>query len=382
MKIAQKSRNRLGKLKLIESMQVSTWLSNIAFHLWPTDLAANFGCDRFKIMSESSQTSFPSFGALPFEVEIWNWADAPFLGQGINLDLLFCTGFDLEHAFLSFAQRPMNFRMLIEALIWLWLTTTSRQISVFTEPNQYCKSGSTFFLKRARSRGECSRLGNALFGNRQSLSQTLTHTGKPKLCRSSARRGGPLILQSKLLIVFWNSHSRWQAGAWTWTQTWTLPSAQRVVKVLSALKSKNNLCGVWILLGQLKFENAEIEDSSESYQPSSTRLMLCKGLQGPAWPWHCWDPSQRSCTALAMPLPTLLPRVMHQVSYVGPPKPLWASRILSCGYAHQSWPTTFNLSITTWQVRQQCIVALCVDCSNLLFRPPIFDMILCKDFVA
>ena len=56
--------------------------------------------------------------------------------------------------------------------------------------------------------------------------------------------------------------ARWLAEARTWTQTWTLPPDHRVVKVLSALKSQNKLCEVWILVRSV--ENAEIEDSGES----------------------------------------------------------------------------------------------------------------------
>ena len=62
--------------------------------------------------------------------------------------------------------------------------------------------------------------------------------------------------------------ARWPAGAWTWTQTWTVPPDQRVVKVLSAPKPQNKLCGVSILFRSIK--NAEIEDiCPRQYQPLS-----------------------------------------------------------------------------------------------------------------
>ena len=57
--------------------------------------------------------------------------------------------------------------------------------------------------------------------------------------------------------------ARWPAGAWTWNQTSlrTLQPDQQVGKVLSAQKSLNKLCVVWILFRFV--ENTEIEDSSE-----------------------------------------------------------------------------------------------------------------------
>ena len=61
-------------------------------------------------------------------------------------------------------------------------------------------------------------------------------------------------------IALW-SDCQSTGRAWTWTQTWTLPPDHLVVKVLSALKSQNKLCGVWILVRSV--ENAKIEDSSE-----------------------------------------------------------------------------------------------------------------------
>ena len=56
--------------------------------------------------------------------------------------------------------------------------------------------------------------------------------------------------------------ARWQAGAQTWTQTWTRPPDQRVVKVLKPPKSQHSkLCGVWILFKYVtdtKFEPSEV----------------------------------------------------------------------------------------------------------------------------
>ena len=88
------------KSKLVLSTLVTTWLSNIAFHLqkiWLQTLVA--------VDTASCHTSFPSFCTLPSEVAVLfdkNLSRRPFLGQVVNLDLLLCTGFnsESEHAFL------------------------------------------------------------------------------------------------------------------------------------------------------------------------------------------------------------------------------------------------------------------------------------------
>ena len=111
-RLLKKSSNR--KSKLVLSTLVTTWLSNIAFHLlqiWLQTLVA--------IDSESRQTSFQSFCAPPSEVAVLfdsNLSRLPFLGQVVDLDLLLCTGFDSEHAVLFlchiFTQRPMTDRKI------------------------------------------------------------------------------------------------------------------------------------------------------------------------------------------------------------------------------------------------------------------------------
>ena len=81
-----------------------------------------------------------------------------------------------------------------------------------------------------------------------------------KLCWRLAPRAWPLILQSRTLILaFWSDCQMiCTVGAQTWTHTWTPPSDQLIVKVLSAPKSQNKLCEVWIFCRCV--ENAEIED--------------------------------------------------------------------------------------------------------------------------
>ena len=106
-RLLKKSSNR--KSKLVLSTLVTTWLSNITFHLqliWLQTLVA--------IDSESCLTPFPSC-ALPSEVAVLlylNLSRCPFLRQVVDLDLLLCTCLDSEHEVLFlchiFTQRPMT----------------------------------------------------------------------------------------------------------------------------------------------------------------------------------------------------------------------------------------------------------------------------------
>ena len=108
-RLLKKSSNR--KLKLVLSTLVTTWLSNIAFHLRPIWLQTLVAID-----SESCLTSFPRFCAPPSEVAVLfdsNLSRRPFqafLRQVVDLDLLLCTGFDSEPVVLFqcdiFTQRP------------------------------------------------------------------------------------------------------------------------------------------------------------------------------------------------------------------------------------------------------------------------------------
>ena len=165
--IAQKIENQ--KSKLVLSTLVTSWLSNIAFHLrpiWlqslvaidselrltsfpsfcapPSEVAVLFDSNLSRrpflgqvafhlrpiwlqtlvaIDSESCLTSFPRFCAPPSEVAVLfdsNLSRRPFLGQVVDSDLLLCTGFDLEHADLFlchiFSQRPVTDRRLSKAM--------------------------------------------------------------------------------------------------------------------------------------------------------------------------------------------------------------------------------------------------------------------------
>ena len=107
-----KSLNR--KSKLVLSMLVTAWLSNIAFHLGPIWLQTLVVID-----SELCLTSFPSFCSPPSEVAAlfdWNLSRRPFLRQVVDTALLLCTGFYSEQTALFlchiFTQRPMNDRKI------------------------------------------------------------------------------------------------------------------------------------------------------------------------------------------------------------------------------------------------------------------------------
>ena len=57
------------------------------------------------ISSESCQIQFPSFCAPPSEKDVLaelNLSRCPFHGQIVDLDLLLCTGFHLEHVVCSY----------------------------------------------------------------------------------------------------------------------------------------------------------------------------------------------------------------------------------------------------------------------------------------
>ena len=106
-RLLKKSSNR--KSKLVLSTLVTTWLSNIAFHLRPIWLQTLVAID-----SESRLASFPSFCAQPSEVAVLFNSNPS--GQVVDLDLLLCTGFNLEHAVLFlchiFTKIPMTDRNL------------------------------------------------------------------------------------------------------------------------------------------------------------------------------------------------------------------------------------------------------------------------------
>ena len=123
------------------------------------------------------------------------------------------------------------------------------------EQNQYCKSGSMF----------SSSVPAATAADSETPCVCARLSYLRKQCQSAAPRAWPLVLPSKPSIVLEQPLgviARWPAGAQTWTQTWTLLPDQRAVKVLSALKSQNKLCGVWILFRCVK--KAEIEDIAET----------------------------------------------------------------------------------------------------------------------
>ena len=117
-----------------------------------------------------------------------------------------------------------------------WLVAAWILLSIKTlltlELSQYCKSGIVFSSsKQVATSRDCSSLGYALC----LCSPVRPAAVQRKQSRRAAPRAWQLILPSNPLITFWNSLgeiTRWLAGAQTWTQTWTLPPDQRVVKVL------------------------------------------------------------------------------------------------------------------------------------------------------
>ena len=109
-RLLKKSSNQ--KSKLVLSTLVTTWLSNISFHLlqiWLETLVA--------INSESRLTSFPSLCSLPSEVAVLfnsNLRRLPFLGQVVDLDhrIQFGRGHAVLFPCHIFTQRPMTDRKI------------------------------------------------------------------------------------------------------------------------------------------------------------------------------------------------------------------------------------------------------------------------------
>ena len=185
----KKSSNRKLKLVLSSCVNAGHYIAFKHSISFATYLAANFGCDRFRITPDiiSKLCAQPSEVAALFD---WNLSSLrrPFLGQVVDSDLPLCTGFDLEHAVLFlchiFTQRSMNDRKIERSdgrcLGWQQLLAYSIEIShdknsdsslpeiykalkPCLELSQYSKSGSMFSSSEpVAARSDCSRLGNAL----------------------------------------------------------------------------------------------------------------------------------------------------------------------------------------------------------------------------
>ena len=275
-------------MKLILSTLVTTWLANIAFHLrpiWqqnlvaidseslqtsfqsfcrpPSQVAVLFDSNLSRrpflgqvafhlrqllqtlvaIDSESRHTLFQSVCAPPSEVAVLCYSSlsrCPFLRQVVDLDLLLCTGFNLENAVLFlchiFNQRPMNYSKIEQSngRHWalVWSATTSRPFqwkfhfhwkkksfvtarylqsikTFFTvELSEYCKSGSTFSSSEpVEACSNCSRLGNFLCLCSPVLSaQAVLERGTKSLAIDFAVKSFDCLLELTSGVI-----ARWQA---------------------------------------------------------------------------------------------------------------------------------------------------------------------------
>ena len=268
------------------------FLGQVAFHLQPIGLQTLVAID-----SESYQTSFDSFPSFCAQAALRSHVKSlccsiPIWANDLSLDrssaafsalhrspLEIC-GFVPMSYFYSETNDSEWSKDWAKQWVLFWSATSSCQFhrkfhftwnkkwlvaalylqsiktSLTLELSHYCKSGNMFSLSKpvAASR-DCNQLGNALC------------LILPVLSAQAVQEHCPLILQSKLSIVFWNSlleclPDDLRAQTWQWTQTWTLQPDQLVVKVLSAPKSQNKVCGVWILFRSVK--NVEFEDSTET----------------------------------------------------------------------------------------------------------------------
>ena len=117
--------------------------------------------------------------------------------------------------------------------------------------SQYCKTGSMFSsIKPFVASCDCSRLGNTLCSVQpaQAVPERWPQELGYWFCSQN--------LQLSSGIAFWS------ASDYQITNRGNLQHDQQVGKVFSALKSKNNMCGVRNLNSFRSVENAEIEDSS------------------------------------------------------------------------------------------------------------------------
>ena len=168
------------------------------------------------INSESCHTSFQRFSAPPSEVAALfdsNLSRRPFLGQVIELDLLLCTGFDSENVclflFHVLAQRQMADRKIersdVRGFSWqnfrfAWKKKCSLRPKIYKALKPcWLLNWLSYWVSIAREIA----------------------------CFAQASRSRPAATAADFGEI-----ARWPAGAQTWTQTWTLPPDQRVLKVL------------------------------------------------------------------------------------------------------------------------------------------------------
>ena len=118
--------------KLFPSMQVSAWLSDIVFPLelfWMQTLVTSNAGSCQRLFPYAFARCHPNFDSEVAVLFPWDLSRLPFVGQGLQLlairfwsfrhvylDLLRCTGLDLENADLFlchiFTQRPVNYRKI------------------------------------------------------------------------------------------------------------------------------------------------------------------------------------------------------------------------------------------------------------------------------
>ena len=244
----------------------------------------------------------PSFCAQPFEVAVLfnlNLSRCPFFREVANLDLLLCTGFHSEHVVLFLChistQRPTwmtNWRFS-EAM---GTALVGNNFSSIPSKISFCmKRKSDYSLPKIYKSLKPRWIFNGVNITRvvacflqASLSWPAATAAyletpcvyscqsyQPKLWWSAAPRALPLILQPIPLIVFWNSLREWLPDDWQSLKlelkTWTLPSDKRVVEVLSALKSRNHLCWVWILF---KTQNLRTAVSQINPHPVTDMMLI------------------------------------------------------------------------------------------------------------
>ena len=186
--------------------------------LFATYLAANFGCYRLRITPD---------------IVLRQMND-----QKIERSNRRCFGRQCVRLGNNFSPIPskisfhMKKKWLVAGLAALYLQSIKTVTLLTLELSQYSKSGSMFSSsKPVAASSKCSWLRNTL---------CLCLPVRPRLTRARGAGELPRELGSWFCTLnlrlssgtAFREIARWQAGAQTWIQTWTLPHDQRVVKVL------------------------------------------------------------------------------------------------------------------------------------------------------
>ena len=217
-----------------------------------TDLAANFGFGRFKLLPEivSKLLSTDIWSATVAVLFNWNLSTRPFLGYVVDVELLLCTGIDSKHGdmnqmmililSLTLLRDQRMIERLSEARARLWSVKSSHKVHrkfhlyhhcqiiwrnkyLIRHVSKFIMHQDLFYSRNKSVSQECKHfsLKRASCGSqrlqpiRKRPVFVLARPTRPAV-PERALRALPLILQSssKALTVFWNSLREWRPDDW------------------------------------------------------------------------------------------------------------------------------------------------------------------------